>query len=387
MTYQIVVMDIANAYHNGNAAVWMPFKVADVEVMVDWFTRPGEPPAFEQRLRLQRFAHTLLAQIPLADPLWGGRDPEAEVAALATCGWVINVDPAYADRLLRAVLPLARNLHLSVADRQSGLYFEARDKYLVLPESGADVWRQFDPEVEPGNSTNTLSEEEAIARFNEQLAPVLASLGFEYVRINAWGKLIDYPSCRYVLEYNGMRCSFSVSVEGLGVRATANPSLNIESERLGILTKLIEHEVLGKPWESCRSRAVILHLDRIAGLEWLDERKLILFHKCRWHGEVDWLADITRQKLPTLITKTQSMAGVCELLREDLRHTWPSYTIWQMLRIFAYLIWSGAQDEFEELAARRLSWLKTEKPEAVAELELFINYCRNTLKPDLDGLP
>ena len=84
---------------------------------------------------------------------------------------------------------------------------------------------------------------------------------------------------------------------------------------------------------------------------------------------------------------SESIAGINAINREYLRMFWERQNGWWQLIDYAYLIWGNQLAEFEELAARQLARQREAGSTNVADLEKLIAYCRDTLKPDPDGLP
>ncbi len=93
------------------------------------------------------------------------------------------------------------------------------------------------------------------------------------------------------------------------------------------------------------------------------------------------------QRVPTMLKLSDSIAGINTLNREYLRKFSTTQNSLGQLFDYAYLIWGNQLAEFEELAARQLARQREVGSTNVADLEKLIAYCRDTLKPDPDGLP
>ena len=378
MTYQIFVMDIDSDTRNGNIVAWLVYTEEDVEYVIKNFSEVGTPPNGKQQLRLIRFASRLLSIIAPSDPIWGGRDVLAEVLALQTKGWLISVAPEHAERLLRTVLPLARHLRLAIADLQTGIYFEPREENKVIPEAALPTLRVLDPELKPRNKV--LTKAQIYEGFAERLTAPLATLGFS--RYDPGYS----PSCEFRHEQNGIRCTVDLTVHGRASDPQVKLNFSVASLRAGTLYRQAKQTLLGKSINPDPFFCTVVELPA-AGEVWTKTGQWISYNYCRSIEELNWLVEVCLQRLPTMVQLSSSIAGINVLNLECLRMRWQHLDGNQQLLDYAYLIWGGQLAEFEELAARQLTKHRERGSTYGFDVEQLIAYCRDTLKPDPDGLP
>jgi hypothetical protein len=381
VTYQIFVMDVESDTRNGNIVAWLVYAEEDVEYVIKNFSEVGTPPNGQQQLRLTRFASRLLSIIAPSDPIWGGRDILAEVLALQTKGWLISVAPEHADRLLRAVLPLARHLRLAIADLQTGIYFEPNEENKVIPETALPTLQAFDPELKLRNKV--LSEAQIYEGFAERLAAPLAVLGFRRYD-PGWS-----PSCKFRREQNGIRCRVDLIVHGRASHPKIQLYFTVASLRAGELYKQAYHQFEGESIAPADPYFCTMFSEMpAAGEVWTKTGQRVSYDYCRSIEELNWLAEVGLQRLPTMTKLSESIAGINAINREYLRMFWERKNgLWQLID-YAYLIWGNQLAEFEELAARQLARQReVGLTSGFVDVEKLIAYCRDTLKPDPDGLP
>ncbi len=378
VTYQIFVMDVDSDTRNGNIVAWLVYAEEHVKSVIKNFSEVGTPPNGQQQLRLTRFASRLLSSIAPSDPIWGGRDVLAEVLALPTKGWLISVAPEHAERLLRTVLPLARHLRLAIADLQTGIYFEPNEENKVIPEAALPILQALDPELKLRNKV--LSEAQIYEGFAERLTAPLAALGFS--RYDPGYS----PSCEFRREQNGVCCALWVSSSGRPHNLSAKIEFKVYSERAGMLRAKAEQDLLGVPAEKASHYNLVVGLPA-AGEVWTKTGQMISYDFCRSIEEMNWLFEVALQRVPTMVNLSDSIAGINTLKREHLRRFSTTQNSLRQLFDYAYLIWGNQLAEFEELAARQLARQRETGSTSGFDVEKLIAYCRDTLKPDSDGLP
>ncbi|WP_348945329.1 hypothetical protein ABHF33_01630 [Chitinibacter sp. FCG-7] len=378
MTYQIFVLDVDSDTRNGNIVAWLVYTEEHVKSAVNNFSEVGTPPNGQQQLRLNRLAYRLLQLLPLSDPIWGGQDPRAAVKSLQTKGWLISVAPEHAERLLRAILPLARHLRLAIADLQTGIYFEPNEENKVIPEAALPTLQVLDPDMKPRNKP--LTKAQIYEGFAERLVAPLAALGFS--RYDPGYS----PSCKFRREQNGVCCELSVMSEGRPHNLSAKIKFNVYSERAGMLRAKAEQDLLGVPAEKASHFNLVVSLPA-AGEVWTKTGQTISYDFCRSIEEMNWLTEVALQRVPTMLKLSDSIAGINTLNREYLRKFSTTQNSLGQLFDYAYLIWGNQLAEFEELAARQLARQRETGSTYGFDVEKLIAYCRDTLKPDPDGLP
>ncbi|WP_157670605.1 hypothetical protein [Chitinibacter sp. GC72] len=267
---------------------------------------------------------------------------------------------------------------MAIADLQTGIYFEPDEENKVIPETALPMLQALDSELKPRNKP--LTKAQIYEGFAERLAAPLAVLGFS--RYDPGYN----PSCEFRREKNGVCCELSVMSEGRPHNLRAKIKFNVYSERAGMLRAKAEQDLLGVPAEKASHFNLVVNLPA-AGEVWTKTGQVISYDFCRSIEEMNWLFEVALQRVPTMVNLSDSIAGINTLKREHLRRFSTTQNSLGQLFDYAYLIWGNQLAEFEELAARQLARQRETGSTYGFDVEQLIAYCRDTLKPDPDGLP
>lgn len=158
----------------------------------------------------ERLAMRLLQSFPFPQEstLWLNLDPLEAVRELQSGLWELGIADERADEFLKALLPLARALLLTVVDPQRGLLVQYQPSYsdsdrLLFPQSALADYHRLDSNVATDQFTQASLRQHII----ERLTPALAEHGFKREIHKSYGFYFWRP-------FGDYRQSISGNIEG-----------------------------------------------------------------------------------------------------------------------------------------------------------------------------